>query len=142
MKNKIIALAALAGLLVLGGCTTQPAPSTEAPPKAQTETSVKKDEPKKEAKSSEKVIDKDTGLIKDDGMELVAANCSACHSLKLVTQSSGSKQQWTDMIRYMQKNQGLWDLGEMEKPILEYLAKNYAPVKVYRRAPLKVNWRD
>ena len=81
--------------------------------------------------------DPDSGLIVDEHWQLVQAHCSACHSLKLVTQNRGSRQNWLEMIRWMQETQGLWqfDAG-IETAILDYLEKNYAPVAAGRRAPL------
>jgi hypothetical protein len=42
----------------------------------------------------------------------------------------------------MQQKQNLWDLGEAEPKILDYLAKYYAPTDAYEhRQPLKnVDW--
>jgi len=42
------------------------------------------------------------------------------------------------MIRWMQAKQGLWDLGPNEPVILDYLAANYAPEEIGRRANLDV----
>jgi len=42
---------------------------------------------------------------------------------------------------YMQKNQGLWDLGNDEPIILKYLATHYGETAAYRRTPLKVQWK-
>jgi len=83
------------------------------------------------------LIDQDSGLVIDDHWELVKAHCSACHSPKLVTQNRGNRQNWLDMIRWMQETQGLWAFDTpTETAILDYLEKNYAPSAVYRRAPL------
>ncbi|MGH1433728.1 MAG: hypothetical protein ACRBG0_04620 [Lewinella sp.] len=79
-----------------------------------------------------------TGLIYDEGFELVRATCTACHSAKLVTQNKATKEGWTQMIRWMQETQGLWDLGANETPIISYLARNYAPEEIGRRANLEV----
>ncbi len=79
-----------------------------------------------------------TGLIYDEGFEIVRATCTACHSAKLVTQNRATKEGWTQMIRWMQETQGLWDLGVNEGPIISYLAKNYAPEEIGRRANLDV----
>ena len=82
-----------------------------------------------------------TGLIVDEGHELVAAHCSACHSLKLVTQNRSSRQGWKDIIVWMQKTQKLWDLKEAEDPILTYLSKNYGSKKSSRRENLTdIEW--
>jgi len=79
-----------------------------------------------------------SGLIIDDNWTLVRNNCSACHSAQLVTQNRGSRQNWLDMIRWMQETQGLWPFdAETEKGILDYLEANYAPTTVYRRAPIE-----
>ncbi len=84
-----------------------------------------------------------TGLIADNGYELVVANCTVCHSSKLVTQNRATREGWESMIRWMQATQKLWDLGENEDIILDYLAKNYAPKATGRRAPLAdIEWYE
>ena len=87
-------------------------------------------------------IDAATGLIIDRDLDLVTAHCTGCHSSKLITQFHTDKQGWLEKIRWMQQKQKLWDLGEAEPKILNYLAKNYpATEKINRRAGLKnVNW--
>jgi hypothetical protein len=87
-------------------------------------------------------IDKKTGLIKAKGFEVVKANCTACHSAKLVTQNKMNRARWLETIRWMQETQGLWQFAPaVEKEILDYLSTNYKPTKAYRRTPLKVNWK-
>jgi hypothetical protein len=89
-----------------------------------------------------------TGLIADEGLKLVIANCTACHSAKLVTQNHADRDGWQKMIRWMQNSQNLWDLGQQEDLILDYLSKNYAPDKSSkahngRRAPLmNIEWYE
>lgn len=83
-------------------------------------------------------IHKGTGLVAAPGWELVRGNCTGCHSAKLITQNRASREGWQSMIRWMQETQGLWDLGENEASILEYLATNYAPKEEGRRAKLDV----
>ena len=78
-----------------------------------------------------------SGLIVDEGYELVLNTCSGCHSLKLVTQNKGNKADWKEVIVWMQETQKLWDLGSTEGPIVNYLAKNYGPVESSRRANLE-----
>lgn len=125
------------GLLVLG-C----APKEEAsvvPVKAEPAKTVKAEA--KTTKSPE--IDKETGLVIAEGFEVVKANCTvACHSATLVTQNHGNEKYWKDAIVYMQKNQGLWDLGADEPRIINYLATHYGQSPVYRRSPLKVKWQE
>jgi cytochrome c5 len=77
------------------------------------------------------------GLINDAGWELVQANCSGCHSLSLVTQNHMTRSNWIHTIRWMQKKQGLWELGDSEAVIVDYLEKNYGVSDVpWRRKPL------
>jgi len=88
-------------------------------------------------------IDVGSGLIIDDNYELVNATCSACHSITLVTQNSATRKGWKELIVWMQKTQKLWDLGDNEALILDYLEKNYAPKEQGRRAPLKdIDWYE
>ncbi|NND08250.1 MAG: cytochrome C [Saprospiraceae bacterium] len=87
--------------------------------------------------------DETTGLVVADGIQLVKANCMNCHSPKLITQSRATKEGWEGMIRWMQAKHRLWDLGEHEATILEYLATHYAPEEgVGRRRQLEVEWYD
>ncbi|MFT4601660.1 MAG: hypothetical protein ACI857_001843 [Arenicella sp.] len=82
-----------------------------------------------------------TGLIVDDGCQEVMTTCGACHSLDLVTQNRATREGWKDIIVWMQETQELWDLGEKEDVILDYLAKNYAPENSGRRKNLEnVEW--
>lgn len=81
-------------------------------------------------------LDPASGLVVDTGFEQVRAQCSACHSLKLVQQNRADRDGWLEMIRWMQKTQGLWPLGDNESVIIDYLAKHYGPVHSGRRKPL------
>lgn len=92
--------------------------------------------------TTKKKIDPTTGFVIDHGIDLVRAHCTGCHSSKLVTQYGASREGWLDKIRWMQRTQNLWDLGEAEPVILDYLAKHYpAAEKFDRREPLKdVEW--
>ncbi|HEX7045328.1 MAG TPA: hypothetical protein VF203_12015 [Burkholderiales bacterium] len=75
--------------------------------------------------AADKPIDPKTGLAIDKGFEIVSAWCTACHSATLITQTGMTRAQWLETIRWMQDTQGLWDLGEREDEILDYLARNY-----------------
>jgi len=86
-------------------------------------------------------IHMNTGLVEAEGLPLVIAHCTGCHSGKLITQNRLSKDGWQETIRWMQKTQNLWDLGEDEKIIVDYLSKNYAPSAKGRREILKdIEW--
>lgn len=77
-------------------------------------------------------------FIEGEHKLLVIANCTGCHSGKLVTQNRATREGWTNMIRWMQRTQNLKDLGADEQKILDYLTKNYAPTEQGRRANLEV----
>ena len=81
-------------------------------------------------------LDPISGLVVDAGFEAVRANCTNCHSGKLVTQNRMTRSGWHQTIIWMQQTQGLWDLGDQQKVILDYLEKHYAPTDVGRRANL------
>ncbi|HIB55093.1 MAG TPA: hypothetical protein EYG58_01765, partial [Nitrospirales bacterium] len=82
-------------------------------------------------------VDKDTGLLIAEHWETVRNNCTECHSAKLVTAQRGDRKTWTDIIRWMQATQGLWDFdAETENQILQYLSSNYAPQARGRRGPI------
>ncbi|MEE4298861.1 MAG: hypothetical protein V2J24_05405 [Pseudomonadales bacterium] len=46
-------------------------------------------------------------LVRSTGWELAARHCGACHSYQLVTAQRGDARFWTDVIRWMQRTQGL-----------------------------------
>jgi hypothetical protein len=90
--------------------------------------------------------DAETGLIDDKNLPLIKANCTGCHSTKLILQHRFTREGWVGKIRWMQHNHNLWDLGESEKVVLDYLEKYYSPQSALsnphvRRAPLKdIKW--
>ena len=98
------------------------------------------------AEESEVVDGKDvaSGLLAGEGLSVVKANCLGCHSAKLVTQNRFTREGWHEKIVWMQETQGLWDLGDNEPIILDYLAANYAPEqRASRRQPLaNIEWYE
>jgi cytochrome c1 len=88
-------------------------------------------------------IDMTGGFVEEGDFQLVRAHCTVCHSSKLVLQNRASREGWQKMIRWMQERHRLWDLGEHEPRILDYLAKHYGPVEQGRRAPIQVkDWYE
>ncbi|GGF20503.1 hypothetical protein [Echinicola rosea] len=84
-----------------------------------------------------------TGLVAEKGYETVIANCTNCHAANLITQNRGNKEHWEKLIDWMQETQGLWDLGQNEEIIVDYLAAYYAPVQRGRRANLdEIEWYE
>jgi hypothetical protein len=83
-------------------------------------------------------LDPETGLVLAPGFEEVKTNCTACHSAKFITFQKGDRETWLAMIRWMQKTQGLWELGEpLEGTILDYLVEHYPAGEASRRPNLK-----
>lgn len=82
-----------------------------------------------------------TGLKNAPGIDLVIQNCTNCHSAKLVTQNRMTKERWNATIRWMQKTQNLWELGEKQDVIVDYLVTNYPIEEKGRRASLAdIEW--
>jgi hypothetical protein len=82
-----------------------------------------------------------TGLMEAEGLMTVVNNCTTCHSAQLVTQNRMGKAQWEATIRWMQKEQGLWELGDNEEIIINYLTTNYPVLKKGRRQALTaIDW--
>jgi len=86
--------------------------------------------------------DTETGMIVDKDLYMVKAQCTSCHSSKLILQNRFTRDGWKQKIRWMQAKHNLWDLGETEKQVLDYLEKYYAPTATLaRRQPLKdIKW--
>lgn len=83
-----------------------------------------------------------TGLTMAPNYELVLAHCTGCHSSKLILQYGANRETWMEKIRWMQKYHKLWDLGDSEPLILDYLATFYPEkIQVARRKPLEnIEW--
>ncbi len=82
-----------------------------------------------------------TGLIEGEGLMEVVNNCTNCHSAQLVMQNRMNAERWVTTIDWMQKTQNLWDLGENETIIINYLVSNYPVQKKGRRAALEnIEW--
>lgn len=82
-----------------------------------------------------------TGLVAAEGLQEVITNCTTCHSSKLIIQNRMDKEQWNATIRWMQETQGLWDLGENQEIIVDYLTTIYPTFKKGRRAALTdIEW--
>ncbi|MDI9873973.1 hypothetical protein [Flectobacillus rivi] len=91
---------------------------------------------------STKGLDPETGLVIAKELDMVKAQCTSCHSSKMILQFRASREGWLERIRWMQRTQKLWDLGEAEPIVLDYLSKYYGPVKhAQRRQPLSnIQW--
>jgi hypothetical protein len=77
-----------------------------------------------------------TGLVDAPGHMMVMAHCTACHSAALISQNRMSRERWLETIKWMQRTQKLWPLGDAEPVILDYLNTWYGPKSHGRRAPI------
>ena len=70
-----------------------------------------------------------SGFIQAPGRDLAVAHCTACHSGRLVQQNRATREGWHELIRWMQRKQGLWRLDrETEWGLLDYLSAHYGPL--------------
>ncbi len=63
-------------------------------------------------------------LPEGEHRDLIVANCTSCHTAKLVCQNRMTRARWDETLTWMQKEQNLWPLGDRRKPILDYLEKH------------------
>ena len=134
MGRPILSVAAMftVASLTLGiGCgkeqpgSTTPVAEQPAPPQ----------EPVHDAQG--RAIDPGTDMVIADGWELVAGNCTVCHSAKQFLRQRGTQQTWNYIIDWMQQTQGLWQFDPVTRTqIVGYLSANYGPTGEYRRAPI------
>ncbi len=96
------------------------------------------------AQEQARTLDPESGLIKDEAgvWQTTLDRCTECHSATLLQQNRTSRAGWIRTIRRMEKDEGLEPLGDLEEPILDYLAANYGvqvkPTELRRRrAPLR-----
>ena len=84
-----------------------------------------------------------TGFIDAPGMQETVNNCTSCHSAQLVIQNRMDAERWKSTIDWMQETQNLWELGDNEEIIVNYLVKNYPVIDKGRRAPLTdIEWYE
>lgn len=84
-----------------------------------------------------------TGLIDAKGMMSVVNNCTNCHSSKIITQNRMTTEGWNTTIKWMQETQNLWDLGDDQEVIVNYLVTNYPLKKKGRRENLSgIDWYE
>jgi hypothetical protein len=84
-----------------------------------------------------------TGLIEAPGVMTVIGNCTSCHSSKIILQNRMSAESWNTTIKWMQETQNLWDLGENQEIIVNYLVTNYPIEDKGRRENLSdIDWYE
>lgn len=71
--------------------------------------------------------DSELAILPDDPFtEDFFYSCSACHSIKTVTQQRLNRKRWHDTLDWMVEEGGMAELDEDELvPMLDYLAKHF-----------------
>ena len=59
--------------------------------------------------------------------KLVRAHCTSCHSSQIFKNLRLSRRDWRDVIKRMQAEEGMWELGESEPKVLDYLETYFGP---------------
>jgi len=73
----------------------------------------------------------DAGLPAGKGREEVELYCSACHSLKLVTQQGLTREAWDELLVWMVEEQGMAEISSDDRKIvLDYLARELSIERV------------
>ena len=134
-------LGSLCVWLLCAWVVQQPTPAKKGNPKATAahKTVAPKAGASTKAGADSLKTDPETGLALDKDLMLVKGQCTVCHSSKLILQSHFDREKWVERIRWMQRTQKLWDLGDTEPAVLAYLTKYYGPIKTPfdgRRMPL------
>ncbi|MBW7850830.1 MAG: hypothetical protein H3C38_10065 [Rhodospirillales bacterium] len=63
-----------------------------------------------------------------EGRDEVEGICSACHSIRMVTQQRLSRDRWDELLDWMVAEQGMPELdAETREKVLDYLADHLSP---------------
>lgn len=122
-RPSMAALSVCAPLIIAGCVAAAPTPTTPTTLAAPTKPAPL---PVEEARIT-KQFDA-SGFSDVPGKSLVIANCTGCHSGRLVQQNRATRAGWHQIVRWMQAKQGLWRLApDVERGILDYLTAEYGP---------------
>ncbi len=66
------------------------------------------------------------GLPREDGVDLVAGYCSACHSLRIVMQQHANETRWRELMDWMIEKQGMAPPPDEDlEQIVRYLSDHF-----------------
>ena len=129
MVRRVSVLILVAGI----GCTATSPPRRPSNDAAQAPLAIVKDS----QAAIDPMVDPATGLIIDDGWELVRTACVSCHSPQQFLRQRGTRSTWVEIVHWMEQKGGLGQLPvELETKIVDYLVKHHGPTGSYRRAPI------
>ncbi len=122
----ILAVTLAVLLAMAGGALAADAPAGKAgPEKAANAPAAGSDDDEDEDEDDEDEDDYE-GMPPDEGRDEVFAYCSACHSMKLVTQQGLNRADWGEVLVYMVEEHEMAEIEpEDEKLVLDYLARFY-----------------
>ena len=126
----ILAVALAVLLAMAGGALAADAPAGKAEPEKAANASAagSGDDEDEDDEDDEDEDDEDDyeGMPPGDGRDEVFAYCSACHSMKLVTQQGLTRADWAEVLVYMVEEHEMAEIEpEDEKLVLDYLARFY-----------------
>ncbi|MDE0149433.1 MAG: hypothetical protein OXM58_13770 [Rhodospirillaceae bacterium] len=129
----ILAVTLAVLLAMAGGALAADAPAGKAEPEKAANAPAAgsgddEDEDEDEDDEDENEDDEDDyeGMPPGDGRDEVFAYCSACHSMKLVTQQGLTRADWAEVLVYMVEEHEMAEIEpEDEKLVLDYLARFY-----------------
>lgn len=129
---RTILAATLAVLLAMAGVAlaADPPAGKAGPDKAATAPAAGTDDEEDEDDENDENDDEDEdeyeGLPPGEGRDEVFGYCSACHSIRLVTQQGLTRADWGEVLVYMVEDHEMAELEpEDEKLVLDYLARFY-----------------
>ena len=128
---RTVLAATLAVLLAMAGAALAADPpagnaAPEKAAKAPTAETGGEDGEDGEDEEDEEDEDEYQGLPPGDGRDEVFGYCSACHSIRLVTQQGLTRADWGEVLVYMVEEHEMAELEpEDERLVLDYLARFY-----------------
>lgn len=78
-------------------------------------------------------VDAETGLALDPNFAIVKAQCTGCHSPKLILQHRFTRDEWLSKIRWMQRNHKLGIWAKPKKQCLITLPNTMRPIRPLTR---------
>jgi len=127
----ILAVTLAVLLAMAGGALAADAPAGKAGPEKAANAPAAgsgddEDEDDEDEDENEDDEDDYEGMPPGEGRDEVFGYCSACHSMKLVTQQGLTRADWAEVLVYMVEEHEMAELEpEDEKLVLDYLARFY-----------------
>lgn len=116
--TKVVAITLMVGLLAGGGVFAPAAPAAEP-----SESAPAAEPPESAAGGEQEDFE---GLPEAPGREAVYFNCTACHSIRQVTQQRMSREEWDKLLDWMVATNGMHPMRPWARTrVLNYLTTHY-----------------